>query len=376
MSDLIPHNPPPGGNLLSFRGGGDLATLCSNSDIAVIDTPLRRLAPVLEFVASCAREYDALQTALRQASYGEETHLLLYSERDKLFGNRQRKVLDFLLPRLFELDEAFCMLQSIVHGKEGISAAVALQMLSVLCAGTSKKRNDDPNTETFMLSCAQLFDPAIDSIALGTGLWKPVPRHPVVVALAIRKLMAGNVFAPTQSELADACRRVAFRLEIPSLATVARICKDMCKAHEYLIHHDINCCAEFFDRAFGADRDKRCAAHDLMDKFLYVFSDIRQEAAKGWEQEKQETQRRETELLARLAAEGRDQLISLYKEEGLSLEYLELYGCLLREGLKEHVDRLDAADRRFNRDIPESVEEFERLEQEARRALKSKMRRA
>jgi hypothetical protein len=133
-----------------------------------------------------------------------------------------------------------------------------------------------------------LFDPTINSIADSTGLWKPVPRHPAVVALAIRKLMAEKVFEPTQSELADACREAGGRM-LDRYLKVCRICSQIRSAYEYLLAQEDRSVWGKLYEIYREDEDKYSAALDLMDKFLRLrFKPIELYEAKDWEEKRKQ----------------------------------------------------------------------------------------
>ena len=76
-----------------------------------------------------------------------------------------------------------------------ISREIAIRMLVVL---RPLIRKDD--AKAVLESCAAMFAPGVDIIGTATGLWKPISRHPVIVALALLKLKNEKVFA-SQAEL-------------------------------------------------------------------------------------------------------------------------------------------------------------------------------
>lgn len=46
-----------------------------------------------------------------------------------------------------------------------------------------------------------MFSPANDAIGQVTGLWKAIPKHPVVLGLTIKNLILTSVFSPAPCEL-------------------------------------------------------------------------------------------------------------------------------------------------------------------------------
>ena len=72
-----------------------------------------------------------------------------------------------------------------------------------------------PKKEPRMLAaCCDMFSPMNDIIGEGMGLWKPICKHPVVLALAIKKLIATSVFTPSPSELREAMATVTHRIAV------------------------------------------------------------------------------------------------------------------------------------------------------------------
>jgi hypothetical protein len=49
-----------------------------------------------------------------------------------------------------------------------------------------------------------MFSPANNLIGEATGLWRPVPRSPTLLALAIKQLEAQTIFEPCEAELRKA----------------------------------------------------------------------------------------------------------------------------------------------------------------------------
>ncbi len=73
----------------------------------------------------------------------------------------------------------------------------AVMMLAVLFGTLGKKGTD---SKTLIRACIDMLTPNSDIIGEATGLWKPINNHhPVVVALAIRKLVYGSVFTSVPS---------------------------------------------------------------------------------------------------------------------------------------------------------------------------------
>jgi hypothetical protein len=136
-----------------------------------------------------------------------------------------------MLPRYAEVLAAQATLNAITC--DGLHAApvpkaMALRMLSILFGALAKRKPDDGNAAALLLACADIFDPMGEAIGEITGFWDSVPNHPLVLALAIKRLLATQKFAPAPSEVRAAMAdigaslrmRTAFWLE-PWLQAVA-----------------------------------------------------------------------------------------------------------------------------------------------------------
>jgi hypothetical protein len=171
--------------------------------VEIVNAPLRSLAPVLQVAAQCQPELDQL-----------------YRDRDKiacrkeLTTNVERWVEDAkytraaLLPRAIEVRQASDMLLSIYRSEQNVDTPMALKMVSVLHRVYKKKA--DPVS---LMAYAALFDQDVDALGTSLDLWKEVPKHPFVVALAVHYLVREQIFPPVPAELCKACRKVAARLK-------------------------------------------------------------------------------------------------------------------------------------------------------------------
>jgi len=117
-----------------------------------------------------------------------------------------------LLAGAAKLDCAHSTLLSIIYPRERISHADAIKMLAVLFSAMSRKKSDAGETAMKLAACADMFDPVSEAVGKASGLWKPVPKHPVMLALAIKHLMATSVWAPSECELREAMKTVRDRL--------------------------------------------------------------------------------------------------------------------------------------------------------------------
>jgi hypothetical protein len=92
-----------------------------------------------------------------------------------------------------------------------ISQAEASAMLRFLFAAKGRKRGDEAAAK--LAACINMFTPTSNALAEVMGLWKPVPRHPLVLALAIQALMAKRLHEPEECELREELATVKQRLD-------------------------------------------------------------------------------------------------------------------------------------------------------------------
>jgi hypothetical protein len=60
----------------------------------------------------------------------------------------------------------------------------------------------------WLASAADLFSPTNDVIGRASGLWKPVSKNPMVLAIAVKQLLQTSTFLPSLLELRQAMERV------------------------------------------------------------------------------------------------------------------------------------------------------------------------
>ncbi|MBR0746189.1 hypothetical protein JQ582_19850 [Bradyrhizobium japonicum] len=73
-----------------------------------------------------------------------------------------------------------------------VTTEIAVMMLSTLFGSVGKAKTVE--TATLLGTCVEMFHPVADVIGEATGLWTPISKHPVVLALAVRKLINTSVF--------------------------------------------------------------------------------------------------------------------------------------------------------------------------------------
>jgi hypothetical protein len=121
-----------------------------------------------------------------------------------------------MLPKAAEMFAARQRLSRIVHPWEPIDPASAMAIFSLLFGALAKRKSEDENSRALLLATAQMFDPQHVRLGNFTGLWKPPPSHPVVVALAVMELLAKAVFV-VPSEVRQACERAHEKLRLASM---------------------------------------------------------------------------------------------------------------------------------------------------------------
>jgi hypothetical protein len=150
----------------------------------------------------------------RLAMHDESLRLPYIGDHDARFVDRARELRERCLPYAAKARQASKALTPIVSSSEAIEPEHAVKMFSLLYGTLNKKRTDDDAIAMKLASCVEMFSPVSNQIGELTGLWKPVPQHPVIIALAIKQLIGEEVFAPEPSEVAKACRHAHQRLSV------------------------------------------------------------------------------------------------------------------------------------------------------------------
>ena len=93
-----------------------------------------------------------------------------------------------------------------------LTQAHAATMLEYLSEVMSKRRNDEVSVK--LLACADIFSPTSNAIGPALGLWELAPMHPMILAIAIKQLMAEKTFEPSEAELREALDKVKKQLSL------------------------------------------------------------------------------------------------------------------------------------------------------------------
>jgi hypothetical protein len=85
-----------------------------------------------------------------------------------------------------------------------------MQMVSYLFAAIGKSKKDEENL-MLLFAATEMFSPMDATIGSVTGLWKPISRHPLILALAVKKLINTAKFTSC-AELREAMEEVHQKL--------------------------------------------------------------------------------------------------------------------------------------------------------------------
>jgi hypothetical protein len=179
-------------DLIKFPGSGVAVRPTKKAGTALISATLDRVAAPLQVAGQCRSE---LRDVLRKV--GEHRYYL----PDAKFNHGR------MLSRAALVSRTHTALLPVVYphivATPTITAETALAMLTVLFRGVGKAKNVETNT--LIANCVAMFDPRSDIIGEATGLWTPVSSHPVILALAVKKLLYNSVFT-SAAELRTAMR--------------------------------------------------------------------------------------------------------------------------------------------------------------------------
>jgi hypothetical protein len=171
--------------IIKFPGSALAVRPTKKAGTAVIAATLNRVAAPLAVAGQCRSELRVLR------------HINIHTD-DPQPGNLANAKFNHgkMLARAATVSAAYRELFPLAHphmiASPTITREDAIMMLAVLFGTLGKKGTDN---ETLIRACTDMLSPESDAIGEATGLWRPISNHhPVVVALAIRKLVYGSVF--------------------------------------------------------------------------------------------------------------------------------------------------------------------------------------
>jgi hypothetical protein len=194
--------------LVEMPGKG-LARPSPKGGLALINAALADVPEMMTIADRC--------NYLHSHTPDHSSHLGCIGEFDARFVGRAKIVLGHLC-HYASACAAYDKISDILHlsSEDAVTQAMAAKMLSVLFGALSKRKADDTDENPAMLlaACADMFDPMNDFVGENLRLWKPICKHPVVLALAIKKLLATQKFSPSPSELREAIIDVQTRIGV------------------------------------------------------------------------------------------------------------------------------------------------------------------
>jgi hypothetical protein len=199
------------GALIEMTGKGVARRpVAKGTGLTLINDTLADFVEPLRIADECRRQ---LQQGIEQGGF----YSYLGCERglEAKFLDRAKIIHGRLLRNIAQVQAAYSALLQVVipPWRNPLTHAQATAMLGVLFGTLSKTKADDENSAMLLASCADLFNPTNDIIGTTTGLWKPISKHPLVLALAIKQLIATSVFKPSPSELRDAMKLALSKLD-------------------------------------------------------------------------------------------------------------------------------------------------------------------
>jgi hypothetical protein len=191
------------GNALITRNSGKLAKLANAGLILVREHLSDEVVEDFHVAALCGDALNGqvdwlhLLCPLPHVQKMEE-HYRPYIEQAK---ERYRA----RLPNANRVYEAAEFLRGLCDDDEPIDQRQASAMLHFLFSLAPGKRSDEERMLK-LSTCTDIFSPSNNLLGEATGLWKPVPQNPILLALAIKQLQADQTFEPSEPELRTALR--------------------------------------------------------------------------------------------------------------------------------------------------------------------------
>jgi hypothetical protein len=139
-----------------------------------------------------------------------------------------RDVRTTLLPNFQSIDAAGRELADMLSQRPDhpVTEALALKLLGSLYGALGKRNSDAHDAAALLQASAEMFSESDATLAKVINV-EPLPRHPVVLALGVKRLVATKVFAPAPAEVRKAVLEVRDRIrllqfDVPPLLKMTR----------------------------------------------------------------------------------------------------------------------------------------------------------
>jgi hypothetical protein len=171
--------------------------------------PMAEATAAVAFGSALMREIlagdvvERLVDAGHFAAVGKKTGTIGHGIAAKFLA-RAKPVHGRLLPQIARARAAYRLLLEVECpiGLE-ITQAQATALLCYLFAAKAGGKRTSEQSAAKLAACVGIFSPSNNALSAALGLWKPVSRHPLVLALAINTLMAERTFEPSEPELRE-----------------------------------------------------------------------------------------------------------------------------------------------------------------------------
>ena len=197
---------------LAKRSNGAVVVANAQKSLTLLEAPIAEFVQPFTIASRTKLELDRLGLTCGCDEFSSGRSLRDLTERERQFVPQWLKkawpVHNDLLANAAKIGAAYHALLpvSINIDHEPIARPQALAMTSVLFGTLNKRKAEDENAAALLASCVDMLSPMHNVIGEITGLWEAVPRHPLFVALGIKRLLASSVFAPSPSELLEAIK--------------------------------------------------------------------------------------------------------------------------------------------------------------------------
>jgi hypothetical protein len=183
------------------RPSGTLAKIGKNNGLATINETLAAFLEPLTAAARYRREWEYGGRSIGTVCFPDgQPGPRSIDEARKIHGRWLREY-----PQLEAAESAlFGVMMPI--GPQQIDPSGAARMVTTLFAAIGMRKNDAENA-MLLASAVEMFSPIDGLIGGATGLWEPVASHPLVLALAVKQLIASAKFTSC-AELREAMAQV------------------------------------------------------------------------------------------------------------------------------------------------------------------------
>src|SRR5262249_10903600 len=194
-----------------------------------INQTLTAFAQPLQVSASCRNEWDRQGRTIGVVYFEDDVGPWQIDNARKIHAGWVHKYVELRTAETALLDVL------LPGPATRIDRTTAVRMITTLFAALGMKKNDEENA-MLLASAAEMFSPLDGLIGGVTRLWTPINTHPLVLALAVKTLIASAKFTSC-AELREAMEKVRHSIELKHWA-LEYLTTIIDRTHQIVFEHD------------------------------------------------------------------------------------------------------------------------------------------